>query len=62
MGYEESFITIKLIWHGYLILSLIGICVHETPTKIDLKVFFRPPDQHSMRCTGGVEGDLQNYN
>ena len=22
MGYEESFITIKLIWHSYLVLNL----------------------------------------
>ena len=38
MGCEESFITMKLIWHGYLILSL-GICVHETPTETDLSVY-----------------------
>ena len=35
MGCEESFITIKLIWHGYLVPSL-GICVHETPTETGL--------------------------
>ena len=35
MGCEESFITIKLIWHGYLVSSL-GICVHETPTETGL--------------------------
>ena len=35
MGCEEGFITMKLIWHGYLVLSL-GICVHETPTKTGL--------------------------
>jgi hypothetical protein len=35
MGCEESFITIKLIWHGYLVLNL-GICVHETPTETGL--------------------------
>ena len=27
MDCEESFITMKLIWHGFLI-----ICVHDTPT------------------------------
>ena len=32
MEYEESFITIKLIWHGYLVLGL-GTCVHETLTE-----------------------------
>jgi len=36
MGCKKSFITIKLIWHGYLVFSL-GICVHETPTKTGLK-------------------------
>ena len=29
---EKSFITIKLIWHGYLVLSL-SICAHKTPTE-----------------------------
>ena len=42
MGCEESFITMKLIWYGYLILSL-GICVHETLTETltetDLSVY-----------------------
>ena len=28
MGCDESFITIKLIWHGYLVLNL-DICAHE---------------------------------
>ena len=28
MGCDESFITIKLIWHGYLVLNL-NICAHE---------------------------------
>ena len=36
MGCEESFNTIKLIWHGYLVLSL-GFCAHETSTKTDLR-------------------------
>ena len=35
MGCEESFITMKLIWHSYLVPSL-GICVHETPTETGL--------------------------
>ena len=35
MGCEESFITIKLIWHGYLVPSL-DICVHKTSTKTGL--------------------------
>jgi len=33
MEYEESFITIKLIWHSYLVLSLDN-CVYETPTGL----------------------------
>ena len=28
---EESFITMKLIWHGYLV-----ICVHDTPSDTGL--------------------------
>ena len=32
MGCEKSFITIKFIWHSYLILSLDN-CAHETPTE-----------------------------
>ena len=35
MGCEESFIIIKLIWHGYLVPSL-DICVHETLTETGL--------------------------
>ena len=35
MGCEKSFITIKLIWHGYLVPSL-DICVHETLTETGL--------------------------
>ena len=35
MGCEESFITMKLIWHGYIVLSL-DICAHETPTETGL--------------------------
>ena len=35
MGCEESFITMKLIWHSYLVLSLRN-CAHETPTEIGL--------------------------
>ena len=35
MGCEENFITMKLIWHGYLILSL-GIYVYETLTETGL--------------------------
>ena len=33
---EESFITMKLISHGYLVSSL-GICAHKTPTKTGLR-------------------------
>jgi hypothetical protein len=29
MGCEESFITMKLHWHSYLVFSL-GSCAHET--------------------------------
>ena len=36
MGCEESFITMKLIWHGYLVPNL-GICAHETSTETVLK-------------------------
>ena len=32
MRCEESFITMKLIWHNYLILNL-NHCVHKTPTE-----------------------------
>ena len=35
MGCEESFITMKPIWHSYLVLSLDN-CVHETPTETGL--------------------------
>ena len=35
MGCEESFITMKFIWHSYLVLSL-GIYTHETPTETGL--------------------------
>ena len=38
MECEESFITMKLIWHSYLVLSL-GIYVHETPTETGLTLF-----------------------
>ena len=38
IGCEESFITIKLVWHGYLVLSL-DICVHETPTETGLILY-----------------------
>ena len=31
MGCEESFITMKLIWHIYLVFSLDN-CAHKTPT------------------------------
>jgi len=35
MECEESFITMKLIWHSYLVLSL-GNCAYETPTETGL--------------------------
>jgi len=35
MECEESFITMKLIWHSYLVLNL-NICVHKTPTETNL--------------------------
>ena len=35
MECEESFITMKFIWHGYLVSSL-GICVHETHIETGL--------------------------
>ena len=37
MGCEESFITMKFIWHSYLVPSL-GNCAHETPTETGLSV------------------------
>ena len=39
MKYDESFITLKLILHDYLIFSL-GNCVYETPTETGLQDFF----------------------
>ena len=38
MGYEESFITMKLIWHSYLVFSLVN-CVYKTPTETRLIVW-----------------------
>ena len=37
MGCEESFITMKLIWHSYLVPSL-AIWVHETPIETGLVI------------------------
>ena len=37
MGCEESFITMKLIWHSYLVFSL-GNCAHKTPTETGLRI------------------------
>ena len=45
MGCEESFITMKLIWHGYLVLSL-GICVYESTSGLR-------DQKNSMTCIGG---------
>ena len=39
MGYEESYITMKLIWHSYLILNL-GIFAHETSIETSLKLHY----------------------
>ena len=36
MGCEESFITMKLIWYGYLIFNL-GFCAYKTPIEIGLR-------------------------
>ena len=47
MECEESFITMKLIWHGYLVLSL-GICVYKSPTETGLR-----DQKNSMTCIGG---------
>jgi hypothetical protein len=33
MGCEESFITMKLHWHSYLVFS-IGSCAHEIETDL----------------------------
>ena len=35
MGCEKSFITMKFVWHSYLVLSLYN-CVYETPTETAL--------------------------
>ena len=43
MRCEKSFITMKLIWYGYLVLSL-GNCVHETLTEIGLNDLFSEAD------------------
>ena len=45
MECEESFITIKLMCHGYLISSL-GICVHKTPTDTGLKKYQQLVSRH----------------
>jgi len=37
---EERFITIKPIWHSYLVLSLDN-CAHKIFTETDLKHFFK---------------------
>ena len=39
MGGEESFITMKLICHSYLVPNL-DIGAHETPTETDLIKYF----------------------
>ena len=46
---EESFITMKLIWHGYLVSSLY-ICVHEIPTETGLREKYCCwlPGEHSV--------------
>ena len=51
MGCEESFITIKLIWHDYLISSL-GICVHKTLVETGLST--RQEDKQSEVDRGGT--------
>jgi len=51
MGCEESFITKKLIWHGYLVPSL-GICFHKTPTETGLILPFRVSE--AIHQTGTV--------
>jgi len=40
MGCEESFITMKLIWHSYLVLSL-NKCAHKisTVTGLTLRLY-----------------------
>ena len=40
MGREESFITMKLIWHSYLVFS-VGNYDHETPTETGLRMRLR---------------------
>ena len=41
MGCDESFITMKLIWHGYLVPSLDN-CAYETPIKTGLSTWIQP--------------------
>ena len=36
MGYEGSFMIMKLVWHSYLIFSLDNNCAHKISTEIDL--------------------------
>ena len=48
MECEENFITMKLIWHNYLVFSL-GNCVHKTPTETDLK-HLQPAGRQGQRA------------
>ena len=48
MGYEGSFITMKLIWHSYLVLSLDN-CAHKIFTETDLKHFFKKKRETGLK-------------
>ena len=48
MRYEKSFITIKLIWHSYLVFSLSN-CVHKTPIESGLTLTKMPPTKETTR-------------
>ena len=52
---RRVFITIKLIWHSYLVLNLDN-CAHKTPTKTDLKnvICWRPKATAAVGSVGGL--------
>jgi len=61
MGCEESFITIKLIWYGYLVYSL-GIYVHKTSTETDLMIACTQISEHTVDSDVPVNFFLEGIN
>ena len=51
MRCEKSFITIKLIWYGYLV-STLDIYIYEIPTETDLN---RTTTHEQLRAGTGAE-------